>query len=117
MSEGTPFWFLNRRELLKLFPPTVAGLVVGPLLQEEVTRATPIAAARPESDWKKWVAKWIWCEGEPVPQNFYLYCRKLFSLEGAVAEASVDVAADSRYKFFVNGKFVGRGPARCPGEC
>jgi hypothetical protein len=62
---------------------------------------------------KKWVAKWIWCEGEAVPQNFYLYCRKSFTLEGKASDATVDVTADSRYKLFVNGKFVGRGPARC----
>jgi hypothetical protein len=62
---------------------------------------------------KKWDAKWIWCEGEPVPQNFYLYCRKSFTLQGDVAQAGVEVTADSRYKLFVNGRFVGRGPARC----
>jgi hypothetical protein len=62
---------------------------------------------------KQWRAKWIWCEGEPVPQNFYLYCRRVWALEEGAAEASVEVAADSRYKLFVNGKFVGRGPARC----
>jgi hypothetical protein len=67
----------------------------------------------PAAEAKKWVAKWIWCEGEPVPQNFYLYCRKSFTLEGKASDATVDVAADSRYKLFVNGKFVGRGPARC----
>lgn len=113
MSEGRPFWFLNRRELLKLFPPSVAGWVLGPLAGEELVRAAVGAPDLPAAEAKKWVAKWIWCEGEPVPQNFYLYCRRVFGLEGEAAEASVDVAADSRYKLFVNGKFVGRGPARC----
>jgi hypothetical protein len=113
MNEGRPLWFLNRRELLKLLPPSVAGWVLGPLVQEEPARAIISAGARPEAEEKRWLAKWIWCEGEPVPQNFYLYCRKVLTLEGEAAEASVDVAADSRYKLFVNGKFVGRGPARC----
>ena len=112
MSGGRPVWFLNRRELLKLLPPSVAGLVLGPLVQEELARATPNAVAGPEAEGKKWVANWIWCEGEPVPQNFYLYCRKSFTLEGNASDATIDVTADSRYKLFVNGKFVGRGPVR-----
>jgi alpha-L-rhamnosidase len=112
MSERKPFWYLNRRELLKLLPPSVAGCVFGPLVLEEIAKATQSPVAGLQVNGKKWVAKWIWCDGEPVPQNFYLYCRKLFTLNGEVAEGSVDVAADSRYKLFVNGKFVGRGPAR-----
>jgi hypothetical protein len=80
---------------------------------EKLLGAAAGASALPAGKVKKWDAKWIWCEGEPVPQNFYLYCRKSFTLQGEVAQASVDVTADSRYKLFVNGKFVGRGPARC----
>lgn len=57
-------------------------------------------------------AQWIWCAGEDVPQNFYLYCRKRFTLKEKPASATVHVTADSRYKFYVNGAFVGRGPAR-----
>ena len=113
MSEGRPFWFLKRRELLKLLPPSVAGWVLGPLAGEELVRVAVEAPDLAAAEAKKWVAKWIWCEGEPVPQNFYLYCRKSFTLEGKAGGATVDVTADSRYKLFVNGKFVGRGPARC----
>ena len=113
MSAGKPFGFLNRRDLLKLLPPSAAGWVLGPLVREKPTRAAVGAPGFPEEEGKKWVAKWIWCEGEPVPQNFYLYCRKVFALEGEAADASVDVTADSRYKLFVNGRLVGRGPARC----
>ena len=113
MSEGRPFWFLKRRELLKLLPPSVAGWVLGPLAGEELVRVAVGAPDLAAAEAKKWVAKWIWCEGEPVPQNFYLYCRKSFTLEGKAGGATVDVTADSRYKLFVNGKFVGRGPARC----
>src|SRR5208283_3476301 len=113
MSEAGRFWLLNRRELLKLLPPSAAGWVLGPLGHEAPARATMNGGARPEPPEKQWSAKWLWCEGDPVPQNFYLYCRKVLALEGEAAEASVDVAADSRYKLFVNGRFVGRGPARC----
>src|SRR5438128_7399528 len=106
--------FLSRRELLKLLPPSVATWVLASPLSEWVTQ-TSMAALAPQgaAGNKKWVAKWIWCEGEPVPQNFYLYCRKVFELKGEAADARVDVTADSRYKLFVNGRLVGRGPVRC----
>ena|GEM_PF-222589 len=57
-------------------------------------------------------AQWIWCAGEEVPKNFYLYCRKTFTLKENVASATIHATADSRYKLYVNGTFVGRGPAR-----
>lgn len=57
-------------------------------------------------------AQWIWCEGEAVPQNFYLYCRKRFTVESPPREASVHVTADSRYILYVNDVFVGCGPCR-----
>jgi hypothetical protein len=113
MMEEKLFWSLSRRELLKLLPPSVATWVLAAPLSDWVTQAALAALASPEAEAKKWAAKWIWCSGEPVPQNFYLYCRKGFVLQGETAEATVDVTADSRYKLFVNGKFVGRGPVRC----
>lgn len=45
--------------------------------------------------------------------NRFVYLRKTFELTGDVAKATVDVSADGRYQLFVNGKWVGRGPARC----
>ena len=57
-------------------------------------------------------ANWIWCQGEAVPENFYLYCRKSVTFDERPAHATVHVTADSRYKLFINGQFVGRGPAR-----
>ena len=113
MGHRKSIWSLGRRDLLKLLPPGVAGWVLGPLAGGELMRAAVGVPAPPATEAKKWVAKWIWCDGEPVPQNFYLYCRKSFTLEGKAAEATIDVTADSRYKLFVNGKFLGRGPVRC----
>ena len=57
-------------------------------------------------------AQWIWSEGDPLPQNFYLYSRKSVDLAPNCSSAEVHVTADSRYKLFVNGEYVGRGPAR-----
>jgi alpha-L-rhamnosidase len=67
----------------------------------------------PQTATSKWRAKWIWCDGEDRPKNFYLYVRKVFTVESEVASASICLTADSRYHLFVNGTRVARGPARC----
>ena len=61
---------------------------------------------------RRWKGNWIWCAGDAAPKNFYLYVRKTAELPGKVSKATARVCADSRYKLFVNGKLVGRGPAR-----
>ena len=53
-----------------LLPPSAVGWVLEPLLLEGYISATISAFARPEADAKNLVAKWIWCEGEPAPENF-----------------------------------------------
>ncbi len=50
------------------------------------------------------------CGGE---ENRYYAYRKFFSLPAGVKKGSVLVTADARYLLWVNGQFVGRGPARC----
>ncbi|OPX25603.1 MAG: hypothetical protein DRP97_06765 [Candidatus Latescibacterota bacterium] len=61
---------------------------------------------------REWNARWIWCDGPPCPRNFYLALRKEIKVSGSVTEAKCRCVADSRYKLFVNGRFIGRGPAR-----
>jgi alpha-L-rhamnosidase len=58
-------------------------------------------------------AQWIWCKGDARPKNFYLYVRKSFLTPGAITHATIRVTADSRYRLFVNGIPVARGPSRC----
>ena len=58
-------------------------------------------------------ARWVWCQGEARPKNFYLHVRKTFRLPDALHHATIRVSADSRYRLFVNGIPVARGPARC----
>ena len=65
------------------------------------------------NDTVNWRANWIWCRGKSQPLNFYLYVRKTFKLSSTVKTAKILVAADSRYKLYINGKFVNRGSARC----
>jgi len=60
----------------------------------------------------RWIAKWIWTEGEPSPRNFYLYFRKAFVLPPRTKSASLRITADSRYVLFLNGERLGQGPVR-----
>lgn len=45
--------------------------------------------------------------------NRYVYFRHAFTVSGDVTGAEVLVSSDGRCQLFVNGNFVGRGPARC----
>ncbi len=58
-------------------------------------------------------AKWIWPE---VPAgditNIYALFRDSFSLDNVPSKALLTITADQNYALFVNGKFVGSGPAR-----
>lgn len=51
-------------------------------------------------------------QGDPRPKNFYLYLRKVVEIPEDIDQANAYVSADSRYQLFVNGEFLGRGPAR-----
>ena len=64
------------------------------------------------------LGKWIWIGSpEPVP-NSYIQARRTFSLRSAPTSALVKTCADDRYKLFVNGQYVGKGPVRSPeGYC
>ncbi|HDJ89573.1 MAG TPA: hypothetical protein ENG40_02640, partial [Thermoprotei archaeon] len=53
---------------------------------------------------------WIWFGGG-VEKNQYLYFRKTFDLRD-FSEARLKITADSRYVLYVNGRFIGVGPAR-----
>lgn len=74
-------------------------------------------------------AEWIWRQ-RPLPppgmagvfahvrpfeqeKNRFLYFRNAFDLAETPQTATLHISADGRYQLFVNGHFVGRGPARC----
>ena len=60
-----------------------------------------------------WKAEWIWQGDDPAPYHFFLYFRKTFDLARAPCTALLHVTASDRYRLFVNGRFIGRGPERC----
>ena len=86
------------------------------------TYPTPVMATRR--------AEWIWRQRPPLAarglaatfgagrspveeRNRFVYFRKGFDLTAKADKAMIHISADGRYQLFVNGHFVGRGPARC----
>ena len=61
---------------------------------------------------RHWTAAWVWAEGEAKPYHFYLYARRTFDLEDQPSAGSLHISAADRYLLYVNGAYVGRGPAR-----
>ncbi|MEX2246579.1 MAG: family 78 glycoside hydrolase catalytic domain [Dehalococcoidia bacterium] len=65
--------------------------------------------------------EWIWRDrGVPfgnvdaaLDQNAYVDFRRTFELAAVPPSAPVRASADGRYLLYVNGVFIGRGPARC----
>jgi alpha-L-rhamnosidase len=49
----------------------------------------------------------------PSERNIHALFRKSFALEATPKKATLQISVDSRYKLFVNGKYYGRGIARC----
>ncbi|MBU0477186.1 family 78 glycoside hydrolase catalytic domain [bacterium] len=62
---------------------------------------------------KEWSAKWVWANEAYDIRNKYLYGRKQFNIPTNVEKIVIRVSADSRYKLWINGRYVSRGPARC----
>jgi hypothetical protein len=60
--------------------------------------------------WTPTTARWIWVSGETQPWNAYAHFRRTFSLTDMPAQATVHVTADCKYRLYVNGEVVGRGP-------
>lgn len=58
------------------------------------------------------MGNWIWIQEPDKTRNFYLYARKLFELPAKPGKAIIKTSADSRYKLYVNGHYVGKGPVR-----
>lgn len=59
-----------------------------------------------------WEARWISCPGVPARAYGVYHFRKTFSLAQIPRHFIIHVSADNRYLLFVNGRQVGRGPAR-----
>jgi hypothetical protein len=59
-----------------------------------------------------WNAQWITSPGVPARAYGVYHFRKTFSLSEIPEKFLIHVTADNRYRLFINGKAIGRGPAR-----
>ena len=57
-------------------------------------------------------AEWIWPAMETYPYNRYAHFRRDFELPDVPGDAALHITADQMYVLYVNGGYVGRGPAR-----
>ena len=57
-------------------------------------------------------AAWIWSDAATRPYHNVACFRRTFDLEAAPKAARVAITADSRYELYVNGTWLGFGPAR-----
>jgi alpha-L-rhamnosidase len=57
-------------------------------------------------------ATWICPEGTSRNKNLYFQARSTFDLETPLLEAKLTLAAESLYMVWINGIFIGSGPAR-----
>jgi len=60
-----------------------------------------------------WKARWIWTSGETHRSfHYFLMARHDFNISGTPRSAALDITAFDRYMLYVNGEYLGRGPAR-----
>jgi len=111
-----PKYVFSRREfLLTSTAAWMAGYANRPPILEgkEAESQNDGAAPAPLHPSKRtWQAAWIWDREPSREKNVYSLFRKRFELNRPARSAQALVTADSQYKLFVNGRFVGRGPAR-----
>ena len=118
MNREKSFWSFSRRDLFKLLPSGMATWALGapPPSRPATSPEAGLVPRAPEV--KKWQAEWIWerTSGsffQPLSlKNLFTYFRKTFDNPGGVKKAIAQISADSRYQLYVNGQFLGRGPAR-----
>jgi len=60
-----------------------------------------------------WKARWIWTNGETHRSfHYFLMARRTFDISSAPRSAKLVITAFDRYMLYLNGEYLGRGPAR-----
>lgn len=59
---------------------------------------------------RRWNARWIWTPDDGRTDNTYCYFRKEFTLGGPAEGFRLFITAETYYRLFINGHFVGQGP-------
>ena len=57
-------------------------------------------------------ANWIWPIMFKHPLDSYVQFRRDFKLDAIPSKAPFYISADQSYVLYINGKYIGRGPAR-----
>lgn len=57
-------------------------------------------------------ARWIWSSAATRPYHNIVLFRRTFEVAGNASAARLWITADARYEVFVNGQWLGHGPAR-----
>lgn len=71
---------------------------------------------KPELMNSQWDASWITCPGSSSIEYGVYFFRSDFELNKIPEKYIIHISADNRYKLYVNGKWIGLGPARCDAE-
>src|SRR5690349_9327796 len=72
----------------------------------------PLAQGLVRTDWH---GTWVWAEDVQAERNVYAMFRRRFTADAA-GELELRITADSFYTLYLDGKFIGHGPARSPLE-
>ena len=59
-----------------------------------------------------WIARFIWTDDDPHAFHYFAMARTEFDVECTVVSADLHITCNDRYVLYVNGHFIGRGPAR-----
>jgi len=57
-------------------------------------------------------AQWIWCNDSPESENQHGHFRRTIELDQTPSRATVQCCADTYYRLYINGQYVGFGPSR-----
>jgi len=60
-----------------------------------------------------WNKNWVWVKGKNTRPDRHVYFRGRFEVKPGVRQVLVHLSADSRYLFYLDGCYQGRGPAKC----
>ncbi|MCF8225961.1 MAG: alpha-L-rhamnosidase [Bacteroidales bacterium] len=88
------------------------SLLLMPVLLKTHGQVIPDPEVNPDLLTNHWTASWVTVPGAPAYDYGVYYFRNELEMNTIPDEYIVHVSADNRYKFFVNGQWIGLGPAR-----
>lgn len=103
---------LSRREFLMVTAAGATALKAGAVPEAPKAPPTTDEHVPLHPSRRAWQARWIWYQKPVGEKNCFVLFRKSFQMEQAAQAATALITADSRYKLYVNGQYVGRGPVR-----